>query len=131
MIWQYLGQDPPLNGRRTLDQFGYPSLQDTSARDDDQMLYKLTKDERTAARPLQLDKDHPAVGSLEKEYSFGTKLLHEMVEKEKEQAAAEELENESEAELRDGKLLMVDQLWLWAIDTSEPTIPFQSDQRHN
>ena len=43
MIWQFLGHDPPINCRRTLDQFGYPSLLDTRARDDDQMLYKMTK----------------------------------------------------------------------------------------
>src|SRR5271169_1720522 len=40
VIWQFLGHDPPINCRRTLDQFGYPSLLDTRARDDDQMLYK-------------------------------------------------------------------------------------------
>jgi len=43
VIWQFLGHDPPINCRRTLDQFGYPSLLDTRARDDDQMLYKMTK----------------------------------------------------------------------------------------
>src|SRR5579863_8357509 len=41
-IWQFLGHDPPINCRRTLDQFGYPSLVDTRARDDDQMLYKMS-----------------------------------------------------------------------------------------
>lgn len=123
MVWQYLGQDPPLNGRRTLDQFGYPSLKDTTARDDDQMLYKLTKEEKSWPPSVFLAEDHPMVASLVKQYSSGTKLLHEMIEKEKEHAAADESENEAEAELRDGKLLMVDQLWLWAIDTSKsPTL---------
>lgn len=42
VLWQYLGHDPPINARRTLDQFGYPGLTDTRARDDDQMLYKMT-----------------------------------------------------------------------------------------
>jgi hypothetical protein len=42
VIWQFLGHDPPINCRRTLDQFGYPSLVDTRARDDDQMLYKMS-----------------------------------------------------------------------------------------
>ena len=50
VIWEYIGHDPPLNARRTLDQYGYPSLRDTYARDDDQMLYKLTK-ERLALQP--------------------------------------------------------------------------------
>lgn len=120
MMWQYFGQDPPLNGRRTLDQFGYPSLKETIARDDDQMLYKLTKEEKPWSQPVRyLTEDHPMVSSLVKEYSFGTKILHEMIDKEKEHVAAEESENEIEAELRDGNVLMVDQLWLWAIDTSK------------
>lgn len=42
-IWDYLDHDPPINIRRTLDQFQYPSL-DTKARDDDQVLYKMTKE---------------------------------------------------------------------------------------
>lgn len=44
VLWQYMGHDPPINIRRTLDQFGYPSLLDTRARDEDQMLYKMTKE---------------------------------------------------------------------------------------
>ncbi|KAJ4417810.1 hypothetical protein N0V82_005976 [Gnomoniopsis sp. IMI 355080] len=122
MLWEYIGHDPPLNSRRTLDQFGYPSLKDTNARDDDQMLYKLTKEDKLRS-PL------PAVVSkgaanIEREYSFGTRLLHEMIEREKEQVAAEEESGEGETELRDGNLLMVDQLWLWAIDTTTLTTFF-------
>lgn len=122
MIWEYLGHDPPLNCRRTLDQFGYPFLKDTYARDDDQMLYKLTKEEKPHEPSVYPTGDTKMVGSLVKEYSFGTQLLHEAIEKEKEHAAAEESENEVEAELRDGNLLMVDQLWLWAIDTSKSQV---------
>lgn len=44
IIWEYLGHDPPINCRRTLDQYRYPSMHDTRARDDDQMLYKMTKE---------------------------------------------------------------------------------------
>lgn len=121
MIWEYVGHDPPLNCRRTLDQFGYPSLRDTYARDDDQMLYKLTKKE--APRRPFLGKtwsDDQSIKSLVERYSVGTKLLHEVIEKEKEVAASES-DSEHEEELRDGNLLMVDQLWLWAIDTSKPS----------
>jgi hypothetical protein len=35
VIWEFLGHDPPMNCRRTLDQYGYPSLRDTRGRDDD------------------------------------------------------------------------------------------------
>lgn len=119
MLWENLGHDPPLNDRRTLDQFGYPSLKETNARDDDQMLYKLTKEDKFRPPLKRLAEDPHIVGSLVKRYSSGTKMLHEMVEKEQEHAALQESENEVEEELRNGNLLMVDQLWLWAIDTSE------------
>lgn len=120
VLWENLGHDPPLNDRRTLDQFGYPSLKETNARDDDQMLYKLTKEDKFRA-PIKRLAEDPHVATLVKSYSSGTKMLHEMVEKEQEHAQLRESENEAEAEaeLRDGNLLMVDQLWLWAIDTSE------------
>lgn len=122
MIWEYLGYDPPLNSRRTLDQFGYPSLKDTYARDDDQMLYKLTKEEKPRQPPASFDGDIQAVESLVERYSIGTKLLHEVIEKEKEHAILEDSEHEMESDLRDGNLLMVDQLWLWAVDTSESCV---------
>jgi hypothetical protein len=115
MIWEYVGHDPPLNYRRTLDQFGSPSLKDTKARDDDQMLYKLTKEGNPHPPPAALTVGQkPGVSYVEREYSFGTKLLHEAIEKH-----AADSDNEVEPDIRDGNLLMVDQLWLWAIDTSE------------
>lgn len=124
VIWEYLGHDPPLNCRRTLDQFGYPSLRDTYARDDDQMLYKLTKKD-TPRRPFigKSWSDEDAIKSLVQRYSVGTKLLHETIENQKE-AATSESEGEHEELLRDGNLLMVDQLWLWAIDTTTLTTFF-------
>lgn len=117
-IWEYLGHDPPLNCRRTLDQFGYPSLRDTYARDDDQMLYKLTKQdgEVRAGGVLAGGGDTERVNALVKRYSSHTRELHAMIEREKDRWVGEE---EGEEDLRDGNLLMVDQLWLWAIDTSK------------
>lgn len=117
MLWEYIGHDPPINSRRTLDQFGYPSLKDTDARDDDQMLYKLTKEDKLRSPPPATTAAK-GLASMEREYSSGTRLLHEMIEREKEHVAAEHV-GEVEIELRDGNLLMVDQLWLWAIDTSK------------
>lgn len=124
VIWEYLGHDPPLNCRRTLDQFGYPSMRDTYARDDDQMLYKLTKKD-TPRRPFvgKSWNDEHTIQSLVREYSVGTKLLHETIENQKE-AASSESDSENEVLLRDGNLLMVDQLWLWAIDTTTLTTFF-------
>lgn len=119
VIWQYLGYDPPLNCRRTLDQFGYPSLKDTYARDDDQMLYKLTKEDKTFELPGSQSMVNSPVVDLSDQYSIGTKLLHELVKKENEIMATSDADNEMESDLRDGNLLMVDQLWLWTIDSSK------------
>jgi len=37
----------------------------------------------------------------------------------RETESSDDTSYEEEADLRDGNVLMVDQLWLWAIDTSE------------
>ncbi|KAK3349957.1 hypothetical protein B0T25DRAFT_611009 [Lasiosphaeria hispida] len=114
VIWEHIGYDPPINCRRTLDQFGYPSLQDTSARDDDQMLYKLTKQ---APLPLWSKAPLYKAGSASRR-SLNSKAY--LTEKEERCDSSSDLdtEYEEEADLRDGNLLMIDQLWLWAIDTT-------------
>lgn len=89
LIWQYLGSEPPIHFRRTLDQFGYPNLRSTVARDDDQMLWKRTR------RPARLDEQ-----------------LKEYLE-----AASDDGDGEETSEeFMDGNVLMVDQLWLWIVD---------------
>ncbi|KAJ5536328.1 hypothetical protein N7513_009514 [Penicillium frequentans] len=88
LIWQYLGCEPPIHFRRTLDQFGYPNLRSTVARDDDQMLWKRTR------RPARLDEQ-----------------LREYLD-----AASDDPEESEPAEFMDGNVLMVDQLWLWIVD---------------
>lgn len=130
VIWEYLGYDPPLNRRRTLDQFGYPSLRDTYARDDDQMLYKLTKEDSAQRFSSALTiHEEQSIRALTGRYSLGTKVLHEVIERDKEVASSDS-ENEVDSELRDGNLLMVDQLWLWAIDTSTLTTFFPKRESH-
>ncbi|KAK0709554.1 hypothetical protein B0T26DRAFT_652490 [Lasiosphaeria miniovina] len=128
VIWEYVGFDPPLNPRRTLDQFGHHSLQDTHSRDDDQMLYKLTKKlgrkplagttnrarrdaaRRDAGRSLRVSSS-----SLKREHSSGRDSPAD---------PEKDVELEMEADLKPGNLLMVDQLWLWAIDTTTLTTYF-------
>ncbi|RAK96319.1 uncharacterized protein BO80DRAFT_366606 [Aspergillus ibericus CBS 121593] len=85
LIWKYLGNEPPIHIRRTLDQFGYPNLRSTVARDDDQMLWKRTK----------------KVVNLNDEIKI-----------------SDQPEDRPEAKnaFMDGKVLMVDQLWLWIVD---------------
>ncbi|KAK4100573.1 hypothetical protein N658DRAFT_99039 [Parathielavia hyrcaniae] len=104
VIWEYIGFDPPLNCRRTLDQFGHHSLKDTNSRDDDQMLYKLTK------------KDAPMPWNQGSRASFAKS--HRSIPSAK--ASISSLRSNSDvepsSELKDGYVLMVDQLWLWSID---------------
>ncbi|RSM19849.1 hypothetical protein CDV31_001207 [Fusarium ambrosium] len=106
VIWEFLGYDPPLNTRRTLDQYGYPSLRDTRSRDDDQMLYKLTK-ERTCLPGLG-----PGLQGQVSDSSAGSGSR-------KSKASSQDGENEEDPEdvILNGNVLMVDQLWLWAIDS--------------
>ncbi|KAL8824737.1 MAG: hypothetical protein Q9191_004855 [Dirinaria sp. TL-2023a] len=99
LIWQYLESNLPLHCRRTLDQFGYPSLRNTAVRDADQVLYKRTK----------ADKDpQPLRETLMKHSKHVNKLL-------------------PAHPASDGaaKVLMVDQLWLWVLD-NETAITFAS-----
>ncbi|PYH43161.1 uncharacterized protein BP01DRAFT_301792 [Aspergillus saccharolyticus JOP 1030-1] len=84
LIWKLLGNEPPIHIRRTLDQFGYPNLRSTVARDDDQMLWKRTK------KKVNLSEFNSAL--LVEDNSGNT------------------------GPFMDGKVLMVDQLWLWIVD---------------
>ncbi|KAF5558410.1 hypothetical protein FMEXI_384 [Fusarium mexicanum] len=109
VIWEFLGHDPPLNCRRTLDQFGYPSLRDTRSRDDDQMLYKLTK-ERTFAPGLG-----PGLHGQMSNSSSGSSGSGSRRSKTSSQDGEDE--EGCEDSILNGNVLMVDQLWLWAIDS--------------
>lgn len=75
--------------RRTLDQYGYPNLRSTMARDDDQMLWKRTR------RPARIDEQ-----------------LKQYLQSAKDDPDPEE----NVGEFMDGNVLMVDQLWLWIVD---------------
>ena len=99
LIWQYLMSNLPLHCRRTLDQFGYPSLRNTAVRDADQVLYKRTK----------ADKDtQPLRETPMKHLKHASKSLP--VHSTSDGAA---------------KVLMVDQLWLWVLD-NETVVTFAS-----
>ncbi|KAM0549811.1 hypothetical protein ACHAPJ_009250 [Fusarium lateritium] len=109
VIWEFLGHDPPLNCRRTLDQYGYPSLRDTRSRDDDQMLYKLTK-ERSLLPGLG-----PGLHGQMSNSSSGSSGSGSRRSK----TSSQDGDNEDDPEdaILNGNVLMVDQLWLWAIDS--------------
>lgn len=114
VLWQYLGHDPPINARRTLDQFGYPSLLDTTARDDDQMLYKMTKERRPKSN---IGTNHTA-----DRQSDITRMRRPADEKDAVDENNDDSDNPIDSDpmtyddVLDGNVLMVDQLWLWVID---------------
>ena len=95
LIWQHLTSDQPVHCRRTLDQYGYPSLRNTSVRDADQILYKRTKYDADAQPPKELTMKHKLQTS---------------------RAAAARQSSMPNANDAVAKVLMVDQLWLWIVD---------------
>ncbi|KAH7165649.1 hypothetical protein EDB81DRAFT_779970 [Dactylonectria macrodidyma] len=112
VIWEFLGHDPPLNCRRTLDQYGYPSLRDTRSRDDDQMLYKLTKERgRMMGEQAWLDR-HGSSSSAETGGSASKRSKTSQTDGDQSPE-----EGDAEDDVLNGNVLMVDQLWLWAIDS--------------
>ena len=118
MIWKYIGAHPPYHCRRTLDQYGYPNLRSTEARDDDQMLWKRTKPRSTARMHRRGSAKYPDQNlkyspqpprSQEKRHQYRSQDVDS-------DEALQRLMEESNANAQEGNVLMVDQLWLWALD---------------
>ena len=95
LIWQHLTSDRPVHCRRTLDQYGYPSLRNTAVRDADQILYKRTKVDADASSHKDLSVKHRLQSS---------------------RTAAARQSSLPNANDTVAKVLMVDQLWLWIVD---------------
>lgn len=132
VIWEFLGHDPPINCRRTLDQYRYPSLHDTRARDDDQMLYKMTKEridlgDYGSSESFSHGQHTDENTQVHRDTGFDDEILHEAEQDDlrggsDDNSDVEETEEEDlrpEDDILDGNVLMVDQIWLWVIDTSE------------
>ena len=102
LIWQYLfdSSDLPLHIRRTLDQYGYPSLDNTSRRDKDQVMYKATRLQLKSYQSHKRSGDQANLSPssiLQTRPQVGFNLT----------AKKDEI-----------KILMVDQLWCWVVDRS-------------
>ena len=110
VIWQHLTSDRPVHCRRTLDQYGYPSLRNTSVRDGDQILYKRTKPE---ADP-QISKDAIIKNKLHSNRSLASRRSGTT--------------NTDEFAAR---VLMVDQLWLWIMDSQTVITFFAPKEKEN
>ncbi|KAK7740988.1 hypothetical protein SLS53_005051 [Cytospora paraplurivora] len=128
VIWEYLGHDPPINCRRTLDQYRYPSLHDTRARDDDQMLYKMTKERIVEGSGYASDELTRLVPKLEgKAYTQRHSVEESPDWNDDDDTDDPEVDSDFEGSdtdhspddnVLDGNVLMVDQLWLWVVDTT-------------
>lgn len=133
VIWEYLGHDPPLNTRRTLDQYGYPSLRDTYARDDDQMMYKLTKEhisgptgrKNTDMFATRAMKEQTPVSPASRFASIVNTVKAELLIHDQ-----HEVPSDIEDDILDGNILMVDQLWLWSVDMTTITTFFPKRESH-
>lgn len=135
VVWEFLGHDPPINCRRTLDQYGYPSIRDTRSRDDDQMLYKLTKERyNDVAEYRGLYSQTSGSGSASGDSSnksgngsgtgsrnAGGSRTGSWRERLNKQNGGENGDEEVEKDVLNGNVLMVDQLWIWTISTRELT----------
>src|SRR6266480_6620947 len=98
MIWQYVINDAnlPLHIRRTLDQFGFSTLEDTTTRDADQVIFKCTRARRQKYAQRQADEQQTS----QKHFSWSRTRR----EKSKRQDSADSDDDEVKA-------LMVDELW--------------------
>lgn len=131
VVWEFLGHDPPINCRRTLDQYGYPSLRDTRSRDDDQMLYKLTKER--GCYVSEQDRDMSSQGSStgtgsQREGRVSSSASMGWREGLMGRNGGDDSDDTPEEEMvLNGNVLMVDQLWLWVINSRgfnpTPTTP--------
>ncbi|KAK7711789.1 hypothetical protein SLS64_005056 [Diaporthe eres] len=135
VIWEYLGHDPPFNCRRTLDQYRYPSLHDTRARDDDQMLYKMTKERvylngkpvvASLGPVLRGEERTPTHYDRGDAAGFGDDDEDQEHLDSESESNEDELDSKPEDDVLDGNVLMVDQLWLWAADSKTMVTFFPS-----
>ncbi|ATY60758.1 ankyrin repeat [Cordyceps militaris] len=116
VIWEFLGHDPPVNCRRTLDQFGYPSLRDTRSRDDDQMLYKLTK-ERFGHHGQQQQLHAQGSSTRDGSHRSGNEGGNVGWKERLTRFRGQNEDQSGEDDVLNGNVLMVDQLWLWVVNT--------------
>ena len=94
LIWQFLNLgSSSIHVRRTLDQYGFPSLRDIEARDNDQVLYKKTRPAKAASQALPPTNSHREMRRRAKSERRQVKTL----------------------ETGTACVLMVDQLWCWVL----------------
>ena len=125
LIWQHLTSSWPIHCRRTLDQYGYPTLRNTTARDHDQILYKRTK--QPPSDP-SLNRDGTKKSRRVLRRSHSAKPLPTFCE---EEDAAASMGAQFGVEDDAAKVLMVDQLWLWIVDKQTVITFFASKEKED
>ncbi|KAH8800327.1 hypothetical protein F5884DRAFT_757935 [Xylogone sp. PMI_703] len=128
LIWHHLCGEKPLHCRRSLDQYMYSTLQDTSTRDRDQILYKAGKlDSRSRNRLDYIHSPDPDIlqSEIRNKDSFVSKrdisTVRSISHRELEDAYDPEnfhwTDDESDDEEgHPGNILVVDQLWLFVMN---------------
>ncbi|KAH9909678.1 hypothetical protein F4778DRAFT_775594 [Xylariomycetidae sp. FL2044] len=134
VIWEYIGHGPPLNARRTLDQYGSPPLRDTSARDDDQILYKITKGRhgpfKKSRDMYRVDQDSVPLSAMSPSPASRLASVADALVKTDKADLSDETDSDLEKDLLNGKGLMVDQLWLWDVDSTTLMTFFAKREYH-
>lgn len=120
LLWHCLDSgDLSLHPRRSLDQYGYPALKDTSRRDQDQILNKMTDVDllidvlRKIAPPEEQDKQPQKAQSMVATLQAPESTSRRILKKQEVNKC----------------VLMVDQLWCWVV--SEDTIVTFFSNRDN
>jgi hypothetical protein len=120
LIWRYLTHSAnlPLHHRRSLDQYGYPTLRDVSARDLDQVLYKRTRADADAE-------------FKQKKSGIHSKLIEAKKRARNKAWGIRENPVDDGTRGMNAKVLMVDCLWLWIIDERTVITCFPSKETTN
>lgn len=119
LIWQYLfnSANLPLHIRRTLDQFGYPNLENTWERDCDQVAFKWAKDANERVKKAEEARSEMLEKRQKNDSGAGAGAgvpCNTLLQTRPSIGANMTIIDE------DGyKVLMVDQLWCWIINDSK------------
>lgn len=106
----------PYHLRRSLDQFGYPTLADTSVRDSDQIIYKWKL--RNAMDSTRHRFSHKEA-KIREGHLYG--MMRDDIEdiKKRREILQARIKANNESVMKSAKVLMVDQLWCWVINSGE------------
>lgn len=152
LLRTYVGKSPPLHIRRTLDQYYYSRLRDTTRRDCDQVVTRARNEHlrQEYLREYNLDfqswcsENREIVGDLLSGYAPSATAMPEEREADMKKftsqikrldwlersidmstAAVEDYDiSRMKKRLQDSPIIIVDQLWLWALDDSESLVAF-------